>query len=173
MPVDTVAPSDNQVITYDATSGKYKPKAGGGVTAGMQAVKYSIQARERQRAAGPAAGQRQLDGAAVAGLGASQGLAAAGHLHARGAGLRLHGARDGLLALELAGDAREVGHAVGASGASGARGSGVALGPGRAGIALGPGRARVALGAGVALAANRAGVEVSDDRGRRASAGIR
>lgn len=42
VPVDTVAPSDNQVITYDATSGKYKPKAGGGVTAGMQAVKYAV-----------------------------------------------------------------------------------------------------------------------------------
>jgi hypothetical protein len=42
VPVDTVAPSDNQVITYDATSGKYKPKAGGGVTAGMQAIKYAV-----------------------------------------------------------------------------------------------------------------------------------
>ena len=42
VPVDTVAPTDNQVITYDATSGKYKPKAGGGVTAGMQAVKYAV-----------------------------------------------------------------------------------------------------------------------------------
>ncbi|HSS96726.1 MAG TPA: hypothetical protein VLK33_06845, partial [Terriglobales bacterium] len=42
VPVDTVSPSDNQVITYDATSGKYKPKAGGGVTAGMQAVKYAV-----------------------------------------------------------------------------------------------------------------------------------
>jgi hypothetical protein len=42
VPVDTVAPSDNQVITYDAASGKYKPKAGGGVTAGMQAVKYAV-----------------------------------------------------------------------------------------------------------------------------------
>ena len=42
VPVDTTTPSDNQVITYDATSGKYKPKAGGGVTAGMQAVKYAV-----------------------------------------------------------------------------------------------------------------------------------
>jgi hypothetical protein len=42
VPVDTVAPSDNQVVTFDATSGKYKPKAGGGVTAGMQAVKYAV-----------------------------------------------------------------------------------------------------------------------------------
>ena len=42
VPVDTVSPSDNQVITYDATSGKYKPKAGGGVTAGMQAIKYAV-----------------------------------------------------------------------------------------------------------------------------------
>ncbi|HEY1263481.1 MAG TPA: hypothetical protein VGF06_08155 [Terriglobales bacterium] len=42
VPVDTVAPSDNQVITYDASSGKYKPKPGGGVSAGMQAVKYAV-----------------------------------------------------------------------------------------------------------------------------------
>jgi hypothetical protein len=42
VPVDTVSPTDNQVITYDATSGKYKPKAGGGVTAGMQAIKYAV-----------------------------------------------------------------------------------------------------------------------------------
>jgi len=41
VPVDTVAPADNQVITYEAASGKYKPKAGGGVSAGMQAVKYA------------------------------------------------------------------------------------------------------------------------------------
>lgn len=40
-PIDTAAPTDNQVITYEASSGKYKPKAGGGVTAGMQAVKYA------------------------------------------------------------------------------------------------------------------------------------
>ncbi|HUK26423.1 MAG TPA: hypothetical protein VLV49_17725 [Terriglobales bacterium] len=40
VPVDTAAPSDNQVLTYVASAGKYEPKAGGGVTAGMQAVKY-------------------------------------------------------------------------------------------------------------------------------------
>ena len=38
--VDATAPTDNQVITFDAASGKYKPKAGGGVTTGMQALKY-------------------------------------------------------------------------------------------------------------------------------------
>ena len=41
VPVDTTTPSDNQVITYVASLGKYEPKAGGGVTAGMQAVKYA------------------------------------------------------------------------------------------------------------------------------------
>jgi hypothetical protein len=41
VPVDISTPSDNQVITYDAASAKYKPKPGGGVTAGMQAVKYA------------------------------------------------------------------------------------------------------------------------------------
>ncbi len=41
VPVDSTAPTDNQVLTYDAPSGKYKPKAGGGVTTGMQAVKYA------------------------------------------------------------------------------------------------------------------------------------
>ena len=41
VPVDTTAPTDNQVITYVASVGKYEPKAGGGVTAGMQAVKYA------------------------------------------------------------------------------------------------------------------------------------
>jgi hypothetical protein len=39
--VDSTAPSDNQVITYEASSGKYKPKQGGGITAGMQALKYA------------------------------------------------------------------------------------------------------------------------------------
>lgn len=39
--VDTTAPTDNQVITYVASAGKYQPRAGGGVTAGMQAVKYA------------------------------------------------------------------------------------------------------------------------------------
>ena len=41
VPVDTTAPSDNQVITYVASAGKYQPRAGSGVTAGMAAVKYS------------------------------------------------------------------------------------------------------------------------------------
>jgi hypothetical protein len=41
VPVDTTTPTDNQVITYGASLGKYEPKAGGGVTAGMQAVKYA------------------------------------------------------------------------------------------------------------------------------------
>ena len=40
VPVDTTSPSDNQVITYVASAGKYQPRAGGGVSAGMQAVKY-------------------------------------------------------------------------------------------------------------------------------------
>ncbi len=40
--VDTAVPTDNQVLTYEASSGLYKPKAGGGVTAGMQIVKYAI-----------------------------------------------------------------------------------------------------------------------------------
>jgi hypothetical protein len=40
--VDTGAPTDNQVLTYEASSGLYKPKAGGGVTAGMQVTKYAI-----------------------------------------------------------------------------------------------------------------------------------
>jgi len=41
VPVDTTTPTDNQVITYVASAGKYEPRAGGGVTAGMQAVKYA------------------------------------------------------------------------------------------------------------------------------------
>jgi hypothetical protein len=41
VPVDTTAPIDNQVITYVASSGKYEPRAGSGVTAGMAATKYS------------------------------------------------------------------------------------------------------------------------------------
>ncbi len=41
VPVDTTAPTDNQVITYVASLGKYQPRPGGGVTAGMQAVKYA------------------------------------------------------------------------------------------------------------------------------------
>ncbi len=41
VPVDTTAPTDNQVITYVASSGKYQPRAGSGVTAGMATVKYA------------------------------------------------------------------------------------------------------------------------------------
>ena len=41
VPVDTTTPADNQVITYVASLGKYEPRAGSGVTAGMAAVKYS------------------------------------------------------------------------------------------------------------------------------------
>ena len=41
VPVDTTTPSDSQVITYVASAGKYEPRAGGGVTAGMAAIKYS------------------------------------------------------------------------------------------------------------------------------------
>ncbi len=51
VPVDTAAPSDNQVITYVASLGKYQPRAGGGVTAGMQAVKYSVDFNWSQTAA--------------------------------------------------------------------------------------------------------------------------
>lgn len=42
VPVDTTAPADNQVITYVASLGKYTPRGAGGVSAGMQAVKYAI-----------------------------------------------------------------------------------------------------------------------------------
>jgi len=42
IPLDTTSPGDGQVVTYDAPSGKYKPKPGtGGATPGMLAVKYS------------------------------------------------------------------------------------------------------------------------------------
>jgi hypothetical protein len=41
VPVDATAPGDNQVLTYVASAGKYEAKPGGGVTAGMQAVKYA------------------------------------------------------------------------------------------------------------------------------------
>jgi hypothetical protein len=41
VPVSPTAPIDNQVITYVASSGKYEPRAGSGVTAGMAATKYS------------------------------------------------------------------------------------------------------------------------------------
>ncbi|PYX40161.1 MAG: hypothetical protein DMG81_07225, partial [Acidobacteria bacterium] len=42
IPLDTASPSDGQVVTYDASAGKYKPKPGsGGATPGMLAEKYS------------------------------------------------------------------------------------------------------------------------------------
>jgi hypothetical protein len=42
-PIDSAAPTDGQVPTYEASSGMYKPKPGGGtgLTAGMQAIKYA------------------------------------------------------------------------------------------------------------------------------------
>jgi len=41
--VAAIAPSDGQVITYESASNQYKPKpgGGGGITAGMQAIKYA------------------------------------------------------------------------------------------------------------------------------------
>jgi hypothetical protein len=41
IPVDPAAPVDNQVITYVASAGRYEPRAGSGVTAGMAATKYA------------------------------------------------------------------------------------------------------------------------------------
>lgn len=43
VPIDTAAPTDGQAPIYDATSGKYKPKpvAGGGLTPGMQMLKFA------------------------------------------------------------------------------------------------------------------------------------
>ena len=41
IPVASQAPTDGQVITYEAASNSYKPKAGGGASSGMQAVKYA------------------------------------------------------------------------------------------------------------------------------------
>jgi hypothetical protein len=43
VPVDPTAPTDGQVQTYDAPSGQYKPKPGGGsgLTPGMLALKYA------------------------------------------------------------------------------------------------------------------------------------
>jgi hypothetical protein len=43
VPMDSVVPSDGQVITYESASGKYKPKVGGGsgLSLGMQMVKYA------------------------------------------------------------------------------------------------------------------------------------
>jgi hypothetical protein len=52
VPLDTAAPNDGQVVTYDAPSGKYKPKPGtGGATPGMLAVKYSTDFAWTQSAA--------------------------------------------------------------------------------------------------------------------------
>ncbi len=51
VPVASVTPTDNEVITYDATSGQYVPKAGGGVTAGMQVAKYATDLAWSQTAA--------------------------------------------------------------------------------------------------------------------------
>jgi hypothetical protein len=39
--VASTAPADGQVITYSASAGQYVPQAGGGVTAGMQVVKWA------------------------------------------------------------------------------------------------------------------------------------
>ncbi len=41
VPIATTTPGDNQVLTYVASAGVYEPMAGGGVSAGMQAVKYA------------------------------------------------------------------------------------------------------------------------------------
>src|SRR5258708_25359450 len=41
VPVATTPPTDSQVITYVASLGQYVPKAGGGVSGGMQAIKYA------------------------------------------------------------------------------------------------------------------------------------
>jgi hypothetical protein len=49
VPVATTTPTNNQVMTYVASLGQYVPQAGGGVTAGMQAVTRRILAgRNRQ-----------------------------------------------------------------------------------------------------------------------------
>ena len=43
VPVASTSPSDGQVITYESASGSYKPKpgGGGGLTPGMQTIKYA------------------------------------------------------------------------------------------------------------------------------------
>ncbi len=41
VPVATTAPSANQVLTYVSSLGEYAPTAGGGISTGMQAVKYA------------------------------------------------------------------------------------------------------------------------------------
>ncbi len=41
VPVATTVPLNNQVLTYSGSLGQYTPTAGGGVSAGMQAIKYA------------------------------------------------------------------------------------------------------------------------------------
>lgn len=41
VPVASTVPSDGQVIAYSAAAGQYAPAAGGGVTAGMQVVRWA------------------------------------------------------------------------------------------------------------------------------------
>jgi hypothetical protein len=41
VPVNAAAPGDNQVLTYVASAGEYQAKPGGGLSAGMQAIKYA------------------------------------------------------------------------------------------------------------------------------------
>jgi hypothetical protein len=41
VPVAATAPADNQVLTYVASAGQYQPEPGGGLTTGMQAIKYA------------------------------------------------------------------------------------------------------------------------------------
>ncbi len=69
VPVDTTTPADNQVITYVASTGKYTPKPGGGVTAGMQAVKYATDFNWSQSPANDltVAGAKTVNVAACAG----------------------------------------------------------------------------------------------------------
>src|SRR5579883_438140 len=40
-PVASTSPTNNQVLTYSSSTGQYAPAAGGGVSAGMEAVKYA------------------------------------------------------------------------------------------------------------------------------------
>jgi len=41
VPVSTTAPTSNQVLTFNSSLGEYQPQAGGGLSAGMQAIKYA------------------------------------------------------------------------------------------------------------------------------------
>lgn len=41
VPVSTTSPTSNQVLTYSSSLGQYVPQAGGGLSAGMQAIKYA------------------------------------------------------------------------------------------------------------------------------------